>query len=49
MLAGSPVGELRQVVRDISLRTVPSDLLQDHCRALLADARRSGPRKVGTD
>ncbi|WP_310726903.1 HEAT repeat domain-containing protein [Streptomyces sp. N2A] len=36
-LAGSPVGELRRVVRDVSLGAVPSDLLRDHCRALLAE------------
>ncbi|WP_406483216.1 HEAT repeat domain-containing protein [Streptomyces platensis] len=49
VLAGSPVGELRRVVRDVSLGAVPSDLLRDHCRALLATARRPGPRTAGTD
>ncbi|GAA4564128.1 hypothetical protein GCM10023100_04950 [Actinocorallia cavernae] len=43
-LAGSPIEELRRVVRDASLGAVPSDLLRDHCRALLAEARRPGPR-----
>ncbi|MFE1548047.1 HEAT repeat domain-containing protein [Streptomyces sp. NPDC058718] len=49
MLAGSPVVELRQVVRDVSLSAVPSDLLRDHCLALLAKGRVPGPRMVGTD
>ncbi|WP_381560771.1 HEAT repeat domain-containing protein [Streptomyces eurythermus] len=48
VLVGSPVGELRRIVRDVSLGAVPSDLLRDHCRALLAEARRPGPRTVGT-
>lgn len=37
VLAASPIEELRQVVRDVSLGAVPSDLLQAHCRVLLAD------------
>ncbi|MGW3819254.1 HEAT repeat domain-containing protein [Streptomyces sp. NPDC005046] len=49
VLAGSPVGELRRVVRDVSLGAVPSVLLQNHCSALLAKARRPGPRRVGAD
>lgn len=48
-LAGSPDGELRRVVRDVSLGAVPSDLLRDHCSALLATARRPGSRPAGTD
>jgi hypothetical protein len=47
VLAGSPVGELRQVVRDVSLGAVPSDLLRDHCRALLAQARKPDTRGAG--
>ncbi|WP_159477337.1 HEAT repeat domain-containing protein [Streptomyces caniferus] len=48
-LAGSPDGELRRVVRDVSLGAVPSDLLRDHCSALLATARRPGSRPADTD
>ncbi|MFJ3402222.1 trypsin-like peptidase domain-containing protein [Streptomyces microflavus] len=35
VLAGSPIEELRQVVRDVSLGAAPSDLLRNHCRVLL--------------
>lgn len=49
ILAGSPVDELRQVVRDVSLGAVPSDLLRDHCLALLTKGRVTSSRTAGTD
>ncbi|MFD5110414.1 trypsin-like peptidase domain-containing protein [Streptomyces cinereoruber] len=47
VLASSPVEELRQVVRDVSLGAVSSDLLRDHCRALLAERSRPKARWIG--
>ncbi|MEV3853725.1 HEAT repeat domain-containing protein [Streptomyces sp. NPDC050095] len=49
VLAGSPVEELRRVVRDVSLGAVPSDLLRDHCLALLEKGRAPESRTVAAD